>query len=141
MRLLGNIPLDHFHAVADRIVEVIRNDNPHYETYHNDAARAAGLNILERLNIRDGITLAVATLETDEWGKGRRIYGRQGRLPFLKKFGIEAQSVLPELKAMRKAGDLTDAADPHLAAIAKSTKTRELITLEEAIQAGGAAIE
>lgn len=141
MRLLGDVPLKHFHAVADRIIEVIRNDNPHYETYHHDAARVAGLNILERLNIRDGITLAVATLETDKWGKGRRIYSRNGRLSFLRKYGAEAQSVLPELRAMRKSGALRDTADPHLSAIAKSHKHRDLITLGEAIQAGRASIE
>ena len=141
MRMLAYIPLKHFHAVADRIVEVIRNDSLTYETYHNDNARAGGLNILERLDIRDGIKLAVATLETNDWGQARRIYSRQGRLAFLGKYRAEAKTVLPELQAKREAGDLSAAADSHLTAIAESTESRELISLEEAVRAGRTATE
>ncbi len=136
MHMLAEVPLEHFHAVADRIVEVIRNDNPDYETYHVDTARAGGLNILRRLNIRDGIDLAMATLETSDWGQARRIYSRNGRLAFLAGYGEDAHPVLPKLREMRESGELREAADRHLESIAEATGTRELISLEEAIQAG-----
>jgi hypothetical protein len=136
MRLLAKIPPAHFHAVAGRIVEVIRNENLQYETYHDDAARAAGLAILERLNIRDGIELAVATLETDKWGQGPRIYGPKGRLALLAKYGAAARTVLPRLKAMRAAGKLGKDADPLLATIEESTTRRAHISLDEAMRTG-----
>ncbi len=141
MSLIRDIPIEHLHAVADRIVEVIRNDNPNYETYHSDAARAAGLNIFERHHIRDGIDLAMATLETDLWGKFRRIYSPHGRLAFLAKYGTEAHPLLPQLNAMRESNELGSGADPFITAIAEADHTRELITLEQAIQTGRTVIE
>lgn len=136
MRLLSNIPLEHFHAAADQIIAVILNRDLNLETYHNDAARALGLEILERLNIRDGIDLAMATLEADKWGQQARIYGPRGRLALLASYGTGAHAVLPDLKAMREAGKLAEAADRRLAAIGNSSKPRELISLEEAVRIG-----
>ena len=136
MRMLAGIPLEHFHAVSDRMLEVIRNDSLHYETYHNDAARATALNILARLHIRDGMSLAIETMEPNKWGQGARIYGRNGRLPYLQTFGADAQAVLPDLQAMREAGKLNENADPFIAKITAATKTRKLISLDEAVHAG-----
>jgi hypothetical protein len=141
MRLLAKIPLGHFHAVSDRIVEVILNKNPDYQTYHSDAERAMGLSILEGLGIRDGIELAMATIETDKWGQHVRVYGPRGRLALLAKYGSASHSVLPELRAMRESGKLGEAADARLKAIAEATDKRELITLEEATRISRGTLE
>jgi hypothetical protein len=131
MRLISAIPLEHLHAVAENLIEVIRNDNPLYQTYHHDAPRATGLAILERLNIRDGIDLAITTMEPDKWGQKYRIYGKTGRLALLARYGTAAQSILPQLEEMRANRKLNDAADEALQAIRTSTTARELIALSE----------
>lgn len=141
MRLLSNIPVEHVHAVSDRLVEVILNENPDYETYHHDAARAGGLAIMQRLGIRDGLDLAMATLEPKSWGQQNRIYGRNGRLALIASYGANAKEVLPKLKAMREAGQLTDAADGRLARIERAGRSRELISLEEAVRIGRKTLE
>lgn len=133
MRMLANVPLTHFPAVAERIIEVIRNDNVAYETYHNDAARATGLAILERLGIRDGMTLAVETMEPGKWGQARRV---KARLAFLTRYGKEAHAVLPEIKAMRQSGRIKPSEDGAIARIERATRPRDLITLEEALKPG-----
>jgi len=139
MRMISGIPLEQFHAVAHMVIEVIRNDNPAYQTYHGDAPRAAGLAILERLNIQEGIDLAIETMEPDKWGQKFRIHGRNGRLELLARYGSEARRVLPQLEEMRANKKLNDSADPVINAIRNSTTERQLITLQDAIKAGAAA--
>jgi hypothetical protein len=133
MKLIANIPLEDFYIMADKILRVIRNDDPNYETYHHDAARAAGLAILVRLNIRDGIDLCIETLETDKWGQKWRVTGETGRLATLASYGADAKRVLPKLREDRRIGA---AAEEFLKAIEQSTETRKLISLDEAIRIG-----
>ncbi len=136
MKLLHDIPLEDFHLMADEIIHVIRNNDQSYETYHHDAARAAGLAILVRLRIRDGINLCLETIELTTWGQKWRVSGKNGRLATLASYGADAQSVLPQLKEMRANRKLGENVDEFLNAIEQSTETRKLISLDDAIETG-----
>jgi hypothetical protein len=141
MKLIRDIPLQDLHIMADQIVDVILNNNSHFQTYHNDAPRAAGLAILERHNIHDGIDLCIKTMEINKWGKMRRIYGKSGRLATLQKYGANAKSVLPTLKEMRSNRKLGDSADDAIKVIEQSTTPRKLISIEEVKQAAGSKLQ
>jgi len=126
MAMIDDLRIEDFHLFADRIVEVVRNDNPAYTSSHGDRPRKMGLDMLERFNISDGIQLAVETLEPEHWGYWRRVHHR---LPFILKYGTAAQPYLPKIRAA-----LRDGHKDHemLTEIENATETRALITLEQA---------
>ncbi len=128
--MVENVCLKDFHLVADRMVDVIRNDNPEYTSYSGDQPRAIGLGVLERLDIEDGIQLAIESIEPGKWGYWARV---KNRLALLKKYGAAVKPYLPELRASLRDRDKDD---PALEEIEHSTLSRTLITLEEARQAG-----
>ncbi|MCF7956856.1 MAG: DUF6288 domain-containing protein [Phycisphaerae bacterium] len=140
MNLIRNIPLEDIYVMADALIDVIMCNNTNYETYHNDKDRAMGLDILERLNISDGIDICIKTIETNKWGQKWRVSGENGRMATLVRYRANAKRVLPQLKAMRNGksplGRLGANVDEFLIAIEQSTETRKLISLEEAKRIG-----
>lgn len=128
MSLIEDITLEEFPRFADKIVHVCMNDDIHYTGYANDRPRAAGLRILERLNIAEGLELCVKTLDPHLWGEKYRL---PGRLLLLKKYGSNAQPYLAEIKAL-----LGDKADAVIAEIEGSKVVRNLITIEQAKKKG-----
>jgi len=137
MRLISKIPLADFPVVADKFITVIKCTDQSYQTYHNDADRATGMAILEKLNV-DAIDLCMETLEANIWGQKWRVSGVNGRLATLVKYGANAKRVLPQLKEMRGGespmGKLGANVDEFLKQIEESTETRKLISLEEAVK-------
>ena len=128
MRLINDLSLEDFHRFAEKIVHVCLNEDPTYTGYANDSARAAGLAILERLGIEEGLELCVETLEPDLWGQKYRI---PGRLKLLEKYGANAQPYIPEIRRQ-----LGKQADEVIAKIEQSDTTRKLIPMAEAIKMG-----
>ena len=126
MTMIADLSIEDFHFFADRIVEVIRNDNLAYTSSHADRPRQIGLDILERFHISEGIQLAAETLEPDRWGYWRRI---RHRMPLLLAYGAAAQPYLPNIREGLRSGDQDHEV---LAKIENATETRELISLEEA---------
>ena len=63
-----------------------------------DGIRLAGLDLLSRLHIREGMKLCVSVIEPDRWGLGGRL---KSCLDYLPRYGTHAKAVLPELKEMR----------------------------------------
>ena len=57
-----------------------------------DGIRPAGLDLLSRLHIREGMDLCVSTIEL-RWGNDV-----QKRLEYLKRYGVHAKEVLPQLR-------------------------------------------
>jgi hypothetical protein len=129
VRMVEDWTLADFHLVADSIIAVIRNDNPAFTTYCLDHARQAGLAILNRLDIEDGIQLAIDTIEPDIWGRKYRVTSSRGRLALLKEYGANVKPYIPKLRAV-----LGDRDEETIQAIEASTVHRELISLEDAVR-------
>jgi hypothetical protein len=79
------------------IVQSVQKMAPSGEMFA-DGIRLAGLDLLSRLGIREGIPLCITVMEVDRWGGGRRI---PKCLEYLARYGSHAKEVLPELKNIR----------------------------------------
>ncbi len=128
MNLLRNVPLEDFHRVADRMIYVIEDRDRTYTAYHGDGHRQAGLEILLRLGIREAIDLTVDTIRAPTGRGGART---RNRVRLLETFGGEARHAIPRIREV-----LGDRAETIVARIEADEAGREMITLEEAKQAG-----
>ena len=63
-----------------------------------DGVRLAGLDLLSRLHIREGLTLCVSVMEPARWGAGNRV---EPCVKYLQRYGTHAQAVLPQLREVR----------------------------------------
>jgi hypothetical protein len=131
MKFIEDLKLEDLHLFADQMIHVIRNQDPNYLSYHYDRPTKMGLELLERLNIKDGMDLCLETIYPGIWGQHHRLSGRRGRIAYIQKFGTNAQPYTKRL------GELLGAsANVAIEAISSSNVTRELISLEEAIELG-----
>ena len=64
-----------------------------------DGIRLAGLDLLSRLHIREGMPLCLSVIEMDRWGGGRRM---PKCIEYLGRYGVHAKEVLPQLQEMRQ---------------------------------------
>jgi hypothetical protein len=127
--LLKNMPLEDLSLVADKMLYVIEDRDRTYVSYHGDAHRQAGLNILYGLNIEESLELTLNTIN-EKVGRGWR--GRN-RLAFMKTWGREAERVIPKIKEV-----LGDKAEEYVTIIEKSKTSRDMISLKESLKAGPA---
>ncbi len=81
------------------IVEAIRRPAPSGEMFA-DGVRLAGLDLLSRLRIREGMDLAVELMEPDRWGRGERIPRCAAALAA---YGGNAKGHVPRLRGIREA--------------------------------------
>lgn len=81
------------------VVQAIRQPSPSDEMFA-DTIRLAGLDLLSRLHIREGMALCVSLMEPDRWGQ-------DGRIPrcaeYLARYGAHAKELLPQLRQVREA--------------------------------------
>ena len=110
------------------IIRAIENLAPTNEMWGDDI-RQAGLDILSRRHIREGMELCVSTIEW-RWGNDY-----QKRLEFLMRYGKNAQEVLPELRKKRPLNnkDAVTNIDKAIAQIEASADEPELISLKDFI--------
>ncbi|MCY3018734.1 MAG: hypothetical protein NTW87_06855, partial [Planctomycetota bacterium] len=95
-----------------------------------DGIRLAGLDLLARLHIREGIPLCVSVMELDRWDGGRVA----GCMKTLRQYGVHAKEVLPQLREMsRRAGGKNKDLDKLIADIEASTNAPTLVDLKEFI--------
>ena len=64
-----------------------------------DGIRLAGLDLLSRLHVREGMALSVAVIEPDRWGLGQRL---PRCLDSLARYGSHAREVVPQLQDIRR---------------------------------------
>lgn len=64
-----------------------------------DNIRLAGLDLLSRLHVEEGLSLCVSVIDPTRWGQGKRL---KSCLNYLKRYGAHAKSVFPELKKVRQ---------------------------------------
>lgn len=102
-----------------------------------DGIRLAGLDLLSRLHIREGMPLCVSVIEPSRWGQGKRL---PKCLEYLARYGVHAKEMLPQLQEMRR--DLASAKngeksanvlllDKTIAAITSSRASPTVLDLKE----------
>jgi hypothetical protein len=86
-------------ALLPAIVKAIQNPAPSGEMFA-DGIRLAGLDVLSRLRIREGMAMCVELMEPGRWGAADRIPRCLG---FLARYGGNAKPLLPQLQEVRRA--------------------------------------
>ena len=119
------------------IVRAVEKIAPSNEMFA-DGIRLAGLDLLSRLHLREGMALCVSVMEPSRWGAGRRV---DPCVEYLQRYGAHAKAVLPQLKQIRAqfaeaAGKKTkseqvEKVDKCIAAIESSTVTPTLVSVAE----------
>jgi GNAT superfamily N-acetyltransferase len=128
MRLIENIPLEDFAQVADSMIYVIKDRDRTYTSYHADGHRQAGLEILNRLDIKEVIPLTISTIKEPTGRGGPRV---RGRLRLLETFDANAK---PYIGQIREA--LGDKADAIIEKIEGAQTNRDMIPLAQAVEVG-----
>ncbi len=132
---IGKLTDDDLIELLPDIVKAIERPAPSGEMFA-DGIRLAGLDLLSRLQIREGMTLGVALIEPDRWGERNRT----GRcLAYLQRYGTHAKQLLPQLGEIRKyvaevkkfPPDKLAEFDRAVAAIATSTAAPTLVSIKE----------
>lgn len=116
------------------IIKAIEQQAPSDEMFA-DGIRQAGLNLLSRLHIREGMELCVSTLEW-RWGVEYK-----PRLGYLLRYGVNAKQLVPELRKRRPDWpEGAKAVDKCIADIEASKESPTLVSLKDFIakaSAGG----
>jgi len=143
-RLYGKLDDRDLAHLLPAIVKAVREQAPSNQMFC-DSIRLAGLDLLSRLRIREGMELCVDVLEPERWGAGRRI---PKCLDYLKRYGTHAQLLIPQLqlaratqvrKARRK-GDkhpVVVAIDKAIAQIRAADTSPTLLTLNDFVTSAG----
>jgi hypothetical protein len=80
------------------IIKAIERLAPSNEMF-GDSIRLAGLDLVSRLHIREGMPLCVSVLDVKRWGAGKRL---PKCLEYLGRYGTYAKEVLPQLQEIRR---------------------------------------
>ena len=117
------------------IVKAVETLAPSDEMF-GDGIRLAGLDLLSRLHIREGMPLCVSVMEMDRWGEGRRL---PVCLKYLQRYGVHAKTVLPQLRdafahaPSGMAREHRGTFDKGVADIEANTETPSLVSLKDFI--------
>lgn len=115
-------------ALLPAIVQAVEKWPPSDEMFA-DGIRQAGLELLSRLHIREGMALCVSTLEW-RWGVDFK-----KRLEYLLRYGVYTKAFLPELRKKRPQNqpDREKIYDQYLAEIEARTNAPPLVSMKEFI--------
>jgi len=120
------------------IVKAIEKLAPSDEMF-GDGVRMAGVDLLARLHIREGMALCVAVMDFDRWGRGKRM---PGLMNTLRKYGANAKAVLPQLKkASQDAGGGDKDLDKLIADIEASKDMPPLVSLKDFIAKAAVSVD
>jgi hypothetical protein len=86
-------------ALLPFIVKAIKEPSPSGEMFA-DGIRLAGLDLLSRLRVREGMTLCVELIEPERWGLANRL---PRCLEYLTRYGRDAAPLVPRLREIRDA--------------------------------------
>jgi HEAT repeat protein len=122
-------------ALLPSIVKAVEKLAPSNEMFA-DGIRLAGLDLLSRLHIREGMALCVTVMEPERWGEKNRT---KDCLTYLARYGAHAKPLLPKLAEARTylasvkkvPADYLAQFDKLLAAIESSPATPTLVNLKE----------
>ena len=136
-RTFNNLTDEDVVALLPDVARAIEKLAPSNEMF-GDGVRLAGLDLLSRLQVREGMALCVSVIEPARWGSGKRI---DPCAKYLQRYGTHAKAVLPQLREVRaqfasaaggkakseQAGQL----DKAIAAIESSTAAPTLVSIAE----------
>jgi hypothetical protein len=137
-RIYGLLTERDLAALLPSIVKATDQLAPSDEMF-GDGIRLAGLDLLSRLHIREGMPLCVSVIEPDRWGVGHRL---EKCLECLGRYGARAKEVLPQLKKMReefakagrgKVSDQVQLLDQRVAAIEASKELPAVVDMKKFI--------
>jgi hypothetical protein len=122
-------------ALLPDIVKAIEKLAPSNEMFA-DGIRLAGLDLLSRLGIREGMELCVSVIEPDRWGEDDRT---QNCLKYLARYGTHAKTLLPKVRENRaylanikkRPTQKMAEVDALIAAIESSTATPTLVSVAD----------
>jgi hypothetical protein len=122
-------------ALLPDIVKAIEKLAPSNEMFA-DGIRLAGLDLLSRLGIREGMALCVAVMEPDRWGERDR---SKSCLAYLARYGAHAKPLLPRIQEARaylatvkkRPAEEMEEFDALVAAIESSTATPTLVRVAD----------
>ena len=126
-----NLSFQEIQPLLPAIYEAIVKPAPSGEMFA-DGIRMAGLDLLARNGIREGLPLCVSLMEIDRWGKKNRI---TRCLESLARYGGAAKPLLPQLHQMEK--DLR----AHNEAKSLQTQIESLNTIIKNIESGAGTVE
>jgi hypothetical protein len=134
-KVFGDLTDNDLVELLPAITKAIERLAPSNEMF-GDGVRIAGLDLLSRLHIREGMTLCVSVMEPDRWGEKNRT---KDCLIYLQRYGVHAKDLLPKLREARtylatvkKApADYLAQFDKAIAAIESSTAAPTLVGLAE----------
>ncbi len=135
-RIYGKLADRDLVPLLPAVVKAVEKMAPSNEMFA-DGIRLAGLDLLSRLHIREGMTLCIAVIEPARWGSGKRV---PKCLECLARYGSHAKEMLPKLQEMRKSFAATERGkgpnetvlllDKSIAAIGAATATPTLVDLK-----------
>jgi HEAT repeat protein len=135
-RIYGKLTDNDVVALLPFIIKAVDKIAPSNEMF-GDGVRLAGLDLLSRLHIREGMSLCINVMEPNRWGFGKRL---PRCLEYLARYGTHARSSLSQLQEIRKgmasnqrggeSEDLT-ALDNAIAKITASTTTPTLVDAKD----------
>lgn len=122
-------------ALLPDIAKAIDRIAPSNEMFA-DGVRLAGLDLLSRLHIREGMDLCLAVIEPDRWGEKNRA---KSCLTYFQRYGAAAKPLLPKLREIRgyvakvKKGSADQLAefDKCIAAIESSDASPTLVSIAD----------
>jgi HEAT repeat protein len=134
-RTFKNLTDEDLVALLPAIVKAIEKIAPSNEMFA-DGVRLAGLDLLSRLGIREGMDLCVSVIEPSRWGEDDRT---TNCLKYLARYGTHAKPLLPKVQELRAylanvkkrpAKKLAEV-DALIAAIESATATPTLVNLAD----------
>lgn len=121
-------------ALLPDIARAVEKLAPSGEMF-GDGIRIAGLDVLSRLHLREGVALCISVMEPARWGAKNRI---KPCLEYLPRYGTHAKAALPQLREARaefaarnEVNDGLALFDKAIAEIEKSTTTPTLVNLAD----------
>jgi len=136
-RIYGKLTDRDLVALLPAVIRAIRQMAPSNIMFA-DGIRLAGLDLVSRLHIREGMGLCVSVIEFGRWGLGRRM---PKCLEYLGRYGVHAKEVLPQLQEMRrklvqtqrgrKPSETVKLLDKTIAEIETSTASPTVLDLKE----------
>ena len=97
-RIYGKLTDRDLVVLLPSVIKAVQKMAPSNEMFA-DGIRLAGLDLLSRLHIREGMPLCVSVIEPSRWGSGKRL---PKCLECLARYGVHAKEFLPQLQEMRK---------------------------------------
>ncbi len=129
-RIYGQLSDSDLVELLPAIVKAIGQLAPSNEMF-GDGIRLAGLDLVSRLHIREGMPLCVSVMELNRWGVGKRV---PKCLEYLGRYGTHAKEVLPQLREMsRRAGGKNKDLDKLIADIETTRESPTLVDLKDFI--------